>query len=36
MLSNTRGKDPYPWLDDDDPRRKLCQNVAIDDQQNDE
>ena len=22
-FSKTRGKDPYPWLDDEDPRRKI-------------
>ena len=28
-LSNTRGKDPYPWLDADDPRRKVTDQEII-------
>ena len=28
-LSNTRGKDPYPWLDADDPRRKMTDQEIL-------
>ena len=29
MLSKTRGKDPYPRLDDDDPRRKMTDQEIL-------
>ena len=29
MLSNTRGKDPYPWLDADYPRRKMTDQEIL-------
>ena len=28
-LSKTRGKDPYPWLDPDDPRRKMTDQEIL-------
>ena len=28
-LSKTRGKDPYPWLDADDPRRKMTDQEIL-------
>ena len=28
-LSKTRGKDPYPWLDTDDPRRKMTDQEIL-------
>ena len=28
-LSYTRGKDPYPWLDADDPRRKMTDQEIL-------
>ena len=28
-LPKTRGKDPYPWLDADDPRRKMTDQEIL-------